>query len=128
MELEPLTKSIPESEPKIRIYQRYVVLNAATVRLLGLNDRDYVQVAKPVYGFRKELYIRKTNLTAGSYTARVQKGKGTMRISSLKLATLLAQHLEGYGCYLVSPSVSVDDKDGIYYNIFFRNYDKKNSD
>lgn len=128
MELVPLTKSIPETEPKIRVYSRYVVLNAAAVRLLGLQDRDYVQVAHPVYGFRKELYIRKTSITVGSYTARVQRGKGTMRLSSMKLATLIAEYLNGYGCYLISPSVSVEDKDGTYYNIFFKNYDKKDSD
>ncbi len=128
MELVPLTKSIPETEPKIRVYSRYVVLNAAAVRLLGLQDRDYVQVSHPVYGFRKELYIRKTSITVGSYTARVQRGKGTMRLSSMKLATLIAEYLNGYGCYLISPSVSVEDKDGTYYNIFFKNYDKKDSD
>ena len=127
MELVPLTKTIPETEPKIRVYRRYVTLNTAAVKLLGLQDRDYVQVAHPVFHFRKELYIRKTHAAVGSYTVRVQKGKGTMRLSSMKLSALIAEYLNGYGCYLISPSVSVEDKDGTYYNIFFKNYDKENS-
>lgn len=128
MELVPLTKSIPETEPKIRVYRRYVVLNAAAVRLLGLKDRDYVQVAHPVYHFNKELYIRRTSLAVGSYTARVQKGKGTMRLSSMRLSALVAEYLNGYGCYLISPKGPIEDENGTYYNIFFKNYDKKDTD
>lgn len=128
MELILLTKSIPETEPKIRVYKRYVTINAAAVRLLGLKDRDYVQFAHPVYGFAKELYIRKTSVIIGSYIARVQRGKGTMRVTSMKLSSLIAKRLEGYGCYLVSASEKVDDPDGTYYNIFFKNYDKKDTD
>ena len=126
MELEPLTKQIPETEPKLRVYAHYTVLNSASVKLLDVKDGDYIQFAKPVYGFRNELYIRKTTISVGSYTAR--KRKGTMRISSLKLASLLREKLDGNGCYRICPEVTVEDKDGTYYSIFFKNYDKKNSD
>lgn len=128
MELVPLTKSIPETEPKIRVYRRYVTLNTAAVKLLGVQDGDYVQVAHPVYHFRKELYIRKTHITIGSYTTRLRDGRGVARVSSMKLSKLIAEYLDGFGCYLVSPKDPVEDKDGTYYNIFFKNYDKKNTD
>ena len=126
MELTILSKGIPETEPKMRIYGHYVVLNAAAVKLLGIQDGDYVQFAKPAYGFRKELYIRKTSVPGGSYIAR--KRKQTARISSASLLGILQENEFGKGCYRICPEVSVEDKDGTYYNIFFRNYDKKDTD
>lgn len=126
MELIPITKRIPEKEPKLRIYNYYVVLNAAAVNLLGIENGDYVQFSHPLYGFRKETYIRKTKVAVGSYVAR--KRKGTMRVASVKLATLLRERLDGNGSYRICPEVTVEDKDGTYYSIFFKNYDKENSD
>ena len=127
MELTTLSKGLPETEPKIRIYDYYVVLNAAAVKLLVINDGDYVQFAKPAYGFRKELYIRKTSVPGGSYIAR-KKGRQTARISSASLIGILQENEFGKGCYRICPEVKVEDKDGTYYNIFFRNYDKKDTD
>lgn len=126
MELVLLTKVLPETEPKIRIYGHYAVFNAAAVAMLGLEDGDYVQFAHPLYGFKKETYVRKTDKTVGSYIAR--KRKGTMRVSSRKLSILLAERLEGNGCYRICPEEKVDDPDGTWYSIFFKNYDKKDSD
>lgn len=126
MELTTLSRGIPETEPKMRIYGHYVVLNAAAVKLLGIKDGDYIQFAKPTYGFRKELYIRKTSVPGGSYIAR--KRKQTARISSASLLGILRENEFGKGCYRICPEVKVDDKDGTYYNIFFRNYDKKDTD
>lgn len=126
MELVLLTKGLPETEPKVRIYGHYAVFNAAAVAMLGLQDGDYIQFAHPAYGFKKETYVRKTTKTVGSYIAR--KRKGTMRISSRKLAVLLAERLDGNGCYRICPEVKVEDPDGTWYNIFFKNYDKKDSD
>lgn len=126
MELTTLFKGIPETEPKMRIYGHYVVLNAAAVKLLGIRDGDYVQFAKPAYGFRKELYIRKTSVPGGSYIARMRKQ--TARISSASLLGILQENEFGKGCYRICPEVTVEDEDGKYYNIFFRNYDQKNTD
>ena len=131
MELVPLTKQIPDTEPKIRVYEHYAVLNAAAVNLLGVQDGDYVQFAEPYYSFRRDdgkkfIYLRRTSAAVGSYVAR--KRKGTMRISSRKLATLLGERLDGKGSYRVCPEDTVADKDGTWYNIFFVNYDKKDSD
>lgn len=126
MELELLSKRLPETEPKVRVYGHYAVFNAAAVALLGLVDGDYVQFAKPVYGFRNETYVRKTKKAYGAYVAR--KRKGTMRVSSRKLALLLAERLDGNGCYRVCPENPVEDNDGTWYNVFFVNYDKKDSD
>ena len=126
MELVLLTKGLPETEPKLRIYGHYAVFNASAVALLGLQDGDYIQFAHPLYGFKKETYVRKTQKTVGSYIAR--KRKGTMRISSRKLSLLLAERLEGSGCYRICPEEKVEDPDGTWYSIFFKNYDKKDSD
>lgn len=126
MELTILSKGIPETEPKMRIYGHYVSFNAAAVRLLGINDGDYIQFAKPSYGFRKELYVRKASTPGGSYIAR--KRRQISRISSASLLGLLQENGFGKGCYRICPEVTVDDKDGTYYNIFFRNYDKKDTD
>jgi len=126
MELVLLTKGLPETEPKVRIYGHYAVFNAAAVALLDLHDGDYVQFAHPAYGFKKETYVRKTGKTVGSYIAR--KRKGTMRVSSVKLSTLLAERLDGKGCYRICPEDTVPDDDGMWYSIFFKNYDKKDSD
>lgn len=126
MELVLLTKGLPETEPKIRVYDQYVVFNAAAVELLGLKDGDYVQFAHPAYGFKKETYVRRTGKTVGSYVAR--KRTCTMRVSSRRLASLLAERLNGQGCYRVCPEDTVPDDDGMWYSIFFVNYDKKDSD
>ena len=126
MELVLLTKELPEAEPKIRVYDHYAVFNASAVSLMGLQDGDYVQFAHPAYGFRKETYVRRTGKAVGSYITR--KRKGTMRVSSRKLATLLAERLEGNGCYRICPENPIPDEDGKWYNIFFKNYDKKDTD
>lgn len=126
MELTTLYKGLPETEPKMRIYGNYVVLNAAAVKLLGIQDGDYIQFAKPVYGFRNELYIRKTTVPAGSYIARMRKQ--TARIASRDLIGILGEKHFAKGCYRICPEVTVEDPDGKYYNIFFRNYDQKDTD
>ena len=126
MELANLSKGLPETEPKMRIYGQYVVLNAAAVNLLGIQDGDYIQFAKPVYGFRNELYIRKASTPSGSYVARMRKH--TARIASRSLIGILDEKNFGKGCYRICPEVTVADEDGTYYNIFFRNYDKKDTD
>ena len=126
MEFVLLTKGLPEVEPKIRVYGQYVVFNAAAVALMGLHDGDYVQFAHPAYGMKKETYVRKTKKTVGSYIARSRRC--TMRVSSRKLSALLGARLDGNGCYRICPEDAVPDDDGTWYNIFFKNYDKKDSD
>lgn len=126
MELELLTKVLPETEPKMRLYGHYVVFNAAAVAMLGLQDGCYVQFAHPAFGMKKETYVRKTDKTVGSYVVR--KRTSTMRVSSIKLSTLLAERLDGNGCYRVCPEYTIPDEGGTWYNIFFKNYDKKNTD
>ena len=126
MEFVLLTKELPETEPKMRVYEHYVVFNSAAVSLMGLNDEDYVQFAHPAFGTKKETYVRKTDRAVGSYIAR--KRRSTMRVASRKLSALLAERLDGVGCYRICPEDPVPDEGGTWYNIFFRNYDKKDTD
>lgn len=123
MELENMTMQIPESEPKLRVYPNYAVLNASAVRLLDVKQGDYIQFASP----RREringkplLYLRKTNRIVGSTSAR-KRGR-TMILGSRKLAKVLSEALSGPGCYLISPEDCLPDADGTYYNVFFKNY------
>ena len=123
MELENLSTQIPESEPKLRVYPNYAVLNASAVRLMGVKHGDYIQFASPkmerING-RPLLYVRKTDRIVGSIRAR-QRG-ATMILSSRKVARLLRDALDGAGCYRVCPEDTVADANGTYYNVFFRNY------
>lgn len=123
MELENLTTQIPESEPKLRVYPNYAVLNASAVRLLDVKHGDYIQFASPriekING-KPLLYVRKTNRIMGCVSAR-QRGK-TMILGSRKLAKVLRETLGGTGTFRVCPEDTVADVNGTYYNVFFRNY------
>lgn len=123
MELVSITSQVPESEPKLRIYPNYAVLNASAVSLLDLKHGDYVQFACPKIdrgSGRPELYVRKTTRILGSVCVRA-RGK-TMILGSRKLAASLIEILNGEGCYRVCPEDTIDDKDGKFFNVFFRNY------
>ena len=128
MELVNYDLNIPDTEPKVRVYDNYVVLNAAAVALLGVGSGDYVQIrasrnerinGKPL------LYVGRTGNIFGYV---VRRRMNTMRINSRKLARSLQTSLDGCGCYLVSKDdVQIVDNE-VTYNIFFRNYDKKDTD
>ena len=126
MEFVLLTKGLPDKEPKIRLYDNYVSFNAAAVEMMGLKNDDYVQFAHPAYDAKTETYVRKTGKAFGSYIGK--KHKCAIRVSSRKLAAILAERLDGVGCYRVCPEGAVHDEDGTWYNIFFKNYDKKDTD
>lgn len=129
MELEYLTTQIPESQPKLRIYEHYVSLNAPAVRLLGLNDQDHVQFARPTFckfSGVDRFYICKAKNIVGAYLAR--KRKRCVRISNRELARYLAEKLDGIGCYRICPEDKIEYMGSICYNVFFKNYDKKDSD
>lgn len=123
MELENLTSHMPESEPKLRVYANYAVLNAAAVRLLDLRQGEYIQFASPLretINGRPLLFVRKTARPVGSVVAR-SRGN-TMVLSSRKIAGVLIEKLGGPGCYRICPEDYIPDADGTYYNVFFRNY------
>lgn len=130
MELVNLLNTIPEREPIIRVYDTYAVLNAAAVTLLGLEDGDYIRFAQSrierING-KPFLYVRKSSTAFGS--TPVRKRHRVMRIDGRQLARLLMDALDGPGMYRVCPDDTIQDADGqLCYNIFFRNYDKKNTD
>lgn len=123
MEFENLTSQMPESEPKMRVYDNYATLNAAAVQLLGLEQGDYVQFVnspRERINGKPLLFIRKTTRPVGSVQAR-KRGK-TMVLSSRRIAGLLREQLSGAGCYRICPEDCIKDLDGTYYNVFFRNY------
>lgn len=128
MELVNITARMPEKEPKIRIYDNYLVINAAGTKLLGLRDGDYLQInesAQSVAG-KRLLYIGKPSVVTGSY--EVKKRKNTMRINCRLLARMMKEKLDGRGCYRICPEDTLRVSDTTWYNIFFKNYDKKNTD
>lgn len=130
MDLVNLLNTIPEREPIIRVYDTYAVLNAAAVALLGLEDGDYVRFSQSrterING-KPFLYVKKATTAFGS--TPVHKRCRVMRIEQRQLARLLSEALDGPGMYRVCPDDTIRDDEGqICYNIFFRNYDKKNTD
>jgi hypothetical protein len=131
MELMNLLNTIPEREPILRVYDNYAVLNAAAVTLLGLEDGDYIRFMQSRFGRvngKPFLYVRKSEAAFGS--TPVRRRHRVMRVDGRPLARLLKDALDGTGVYRVCPDDTIrDDTDGqVCYNIFFRNYDKKNTD
>ena len=120
--------NIPDTEPKLRVYDNYVVLNAAAVSLLCISPGDYVQIRSSRYeriNGKPLLFIGRTAKIFG-YVVRPRMN--TMRINSRRLARSLKENLDGCGCYLVSRSETEDVDGETAYNIFFKNYDKKDTD
>ena len=128
MELVSPESHIPDDEPKVRVYDNYVVLNAAAVSLLGIDDGDYVQLWTSKHekmNGKHFIYIGRTRRIFG-YAVR-QRAK-TMRINSRPLARRLMEVLDGCGCYRICPEDTQVVDGEIRYNIFFKNYDKKDTD
>jgi len=128
MELVNYDLNIPDTEPKVRVYDNYVVINAAAVSLLGIGSGDYVQI----WASRNEringkplLYIGRTGNIFGYV---VRRRMNTMRINSRKLARSLRMSLDGCGCYIVSKDDTQLVGNDVMHNIFFKNYDKKDTD
>ena len=128
MELVNYNLNLPDTEPKVRVYENYVVINAAGVALLGIGSGDYVQI----WASRNEringkplLYIGRTGKIFGYV---VRRRMNTMRINSRKLARSLKRSLDGCGCYLVSREDTELVEGEVMHNIFFKNYDKKDTD
>jgi hypothetical protein len=129
-QLISISNKIPETEPKLRVYPNYVSINAAGVRLLGLESGDYIQINTSVVAQltgRKNYYIGKPKLDIiGAYPV-ARRGR-TMLIHSRHLSQKLIALLDGEGCYRICPEDKVATKDATWYNIFFKNYDKENTD
>lgn len=129
-QLISISNRIPETEPKLRVYPNYVSINAAGARLLGIEDGDYIQINTSVVAQltgRKNYYIGKPKQDIiGAYP--VARRGNTMLIHSRHLSKKLIDLLDGRGCYRICPEDSIKTKDAIWYNIFFKNYDKKNTD
>ena len=128
MELVNLELHIPDDEPKVRVYENYVVFNAAAKTLLGIGNGDYVQFWVSRFGQingKPWLYVGKTKNIFG-YSVR--RRLNTMRVNSRSLARMLRQQLDGAGCYHICPDDTELVDGEVRYNIFFKNYDKKDSD
>lgn len=129
MELKEIFVSIPKSEAVLRIYRNYLCLNSSAVTLLGLDGTGYIKVSNSqddLSAGRFRCYIAKVNNTAITSFAYRKRGN-TAIVSSRPLAGFLAKNLDGYGTYRICPDDNFFDGQVNWYNIFFVNYDKKDS-
>lgn len=128
MELVNLIPDVPMDQPRLRVYETYVVLNSHAMNLLGLKEGDYVKFACPRFSSsdRKHIYVGKANSVSGAFS--FCKRSRCARINHIGLARTLLQALDGVGCYRVCPEDKVTDNGEVYYNVFFKKYDKENTD
>jgi hypothetical protein len=128
MELKELFVALPRSEAIIRIYKNYLSLNGSSVALLGLDGTGKIKLSysqDDMRAGRFRCFIAKTDSSIMSFDYRMRGGCAIVACRSL--VAFLAEHLDGYGSYRICPEDYVNDGNNIWYNIFIRNYDKKDS-
>lgn len=128
MELTNLIQDMPTDQPRLRVYGTHAIFNSVAVRLLELKPGDYVRFSKPRIhtGNKTPIYVGKTTNINGAF--RVFKKDERMRVNGTALMRKLQESLDGPGCYRICPEDSVTENGETQYNIFFRKYDKKDTD
>ena len=126
MNLRPIMRYLDPSEPAMRIYPNYISLNASAVRLLGMEEGQYLQVRfdeeEKMRG-RTRLYIGKTDNGAMAFRLSRRKGRKGLDCSSRVLAHYLSETLEGFGLYRICPEEDAETDGGRWFGIFFKRYD-----
>jgi hypothetical protein len=114
-----LINDAPRTEPLLRVYANYMVLNANAVALLGLDDGDKIYIGRDERS-SNNLYVGKAFLKQ-SYS--VYRRDNTFIIYNAPLTRNVASWLEGKGAYRICPEDIIDDGLGNrYYNIFKKKY------
>ena len=123
-QLVDLEHKLYSADPTIRIYPARFILNAAALRLLGVNEqasRVFIRVDKEqAFSGRQRLYIARSDKPIG-YAVRRRNNRGL--VSSVSLCRLLAEKLNGYGAYRICEEASIQEDGMTWYEIFFRKYD-----
>ena len=123
-QLVDLEHKLYSADPTIRIYPARFILNAAALRLLGVNEqasRVFIRVDKEqAFSGRQRLYIARSDKPIG-YAVRRRNNRGL--VSSVSLCRLLAEKLNGYGAYRICEEISIQEDGATWYEIFFRKYD-----
>lgn len=123
-QLVDLEHKLYSADPTIRIYPARFILNAAALRLLGINEqafRVFIRIDKQeAFSGRQRLYIARSDKPIG-YAVKRRDNRGL--VSSVSLCRLLAEKLNGYGAYRICEEVSIEEDGATWYEIFFRRYD-----
>ena len=122
--LVDLEHKLYSADPTIRIYPARFILNAAALRLLGIDEqasRVFVRIdQQQAISGRQRLYIARSDKPVG-YAVRRREKRGL--VSSVSLCRTLAEKLNGYGAYRICEEVSIKEDGLTWYEIFFRKYD-----
>ena len=122
--LVDLEHKLYSADPTIRIYPARFILNAAALRLLGIDEqafRVFVRIdQQQAISGRQRLYIARSDKPIG-YAVRRRDNRGV--VSSVSLCRQLAEQLNGYGAYRICEEVSIQEDGLTWYEIFFRKYD-----
>ena len=122
--LVDLEHKLYSADPTIRIYPARFILNAAALRLLGIDEqafRVFVRIdQQQAISGRQRLYIARSDKPIG-YAVRRRDNRGL--VSSVSLCRQLAEKLNGYGAYRICEEVSIQEDGLTWYEIFFRKYD-----
>lgn len=114
-----LINDAPRTEPLLRLYKNYMVLNAHAVALLGISDGDRVFIGREER-CSNNLYIGKANM---KHSCAVRRRDKTFAIYNAPLTRKIASWLEGTGTYRICPEDKIDDGLGnMFYNIFKKKY------
>lgn len=121
-----ISRKPTNNDPLIRIYRSEIHLNAKAAKLLQLSPERCAVRFSYDYDSQKDgsnstFVCGCDNNTTRSYFCR-QHGR-SFRISSTDLCTILAERLQGYGVYRISPEVKVVSEGKTYYEIFFKKFE-----
>ena len=123
-QLVDLEHKLYAADPTLRLYPVRFTLNAAALRLLGINEqafRIFIRIDRQeAISGRQRLYIARSNKPTG-YAVRARNKRGL--VNSVTLCKLLAEKLNGCGAYRICEEVSIQEDGMTWYEIFFRRYD-----
>ena len=127
MQPKVLQTRIPRSETTLKVYENEIVFSEAAVVLLGMTDDEprvsFMYDGDALAAGRKRIYV------AGgehSWPIRYVASRRDRRrvVRSRPLAEILAENLDGYGTYRICPEDCYNDGKVVWYNLFFKKYDR----
>lgn len=116
--LKNLQHEAPRSESLMRVYDKFIVFNAAAARLLGLTEGSYVTIMQDDRD--NDLYV--ANAPGMRQSHAVRKRNNTFKLNSASFCRDVASALEGPGTYRICPETTKDEYGRKFFNIFKKKY------
>ena len=116
--LKNLQNEAPRSETLMRVYDKFIVFNAAASRLLGLTEGSYVTIMQDDRD--NDLYVANA---AGMRQSHAVRGRSnTYILRSASFCRKVAAALEGAGTYRICPEAVKEEYGRKFFNIFKKKY------